>query len=108
MKFNLFSYHLNYFFKTYDKHRFNIKQTDPTEWIINNYVWPRTDTNVNIQQRLLNVKYLNEITANRISSSSDDSEFNINSRSVNKNQNLVSRIKRSTVIVQYKKILIFF
>ncbi len=94
----MFIFILNFFFhfiKTYEKHRFNIKQTDPTEWIINNYVWPRTDTNINLQQRFLSVKYLNEIKTNRISSSSDDSEFNIHNRSVNKNQNLVSLQKRN-------------
>ena len=74
-----------------DKHRFSIKQTDPTEWVLNNYVWPRTDTNVNIHQRLLRCKFLNDITTtNRISSSSDDSELHTNSSSDNKNQNLVS------------------
>lgn len=75
--------------KQIDKHLFSIKQTDPTEWVLGNYAWPKNDNNVNIHQRLLRVKLHCSMTTNRISSSSDDSEFHTNSSSDNKNQNLV-------------------
>lgn len=74
----------------------NLKQFDPTDWILNNYAWPKNEGSMNIQQRLLRVRFFNNnpnslTTFNRISSSSDDSsEFNTNSTSDNKNQNLVS------------------
>lgn len=75
----------------------SLKQFDPTDWILNNYAWPKNEGTMNIQQRLLRVRFFGNnnsnviTTLNRISSSSDDSsEFNTNSMSDAKNQNLVS------------------
>lgn len=76
-----------------EKHRFNLNQMDLTEWIVHNYIWPKNENNIHIQQRLLRVKYMSDIITNRISSSSDDSELHLNNISDNKNQNLVWQIK---------------
>ena len=74
--------------------KLNLKQHDLTDWVINNYVWPKTVNNVNIgvSQRLLRLRIYNSPISARNSSSSEDSETNNHlndEHSSNGNQHLV-------------------